>query len=432
MRTCLGGQSLPNLSSVGGGRASGSTQHHHHPSTSSMFLVPPSRSPPPPPIGVNQRGISYPPPSPPRSLRRAYAVVAPQSFRNPPLTKTRHVGSVGPPSFSIGINADTGSQGISSEEGGDGRSLPISLDIDVPVIRSVQTPSVGGNPSLQSQEREDSGVGCGDGAEGTSQNLERQEMLENTRKTPSDTQTAYEMPTNSRQGLVKRLGRGGERQDNRRYHTAGAIDDIKKQDGRDTVIHKRLSWNCGSNDQPTNVSQETNQLDNPPPFLVSSFESVQSSSGVSSARSSNVHLPADEEESTADDRWANPGMFSPSTIGGAFLKVLTPEFFRDITSSQKCPSPSRSKAIEDDPWVDDASGEILPPVEAVNEQVSTLFVLQIPILHVVHMASGGEGSSEMGAEGTAQGGASSRPSKADLLRMKDFILTDSSIEASDV
>lgn len=34
-----------------------------------------------------------------------------------------------------------------------------------------------------------------------------------------------------------------------RYHTAGLVDDIKKNDSRDASIHKRLSWNCTTQDQ---------------------------------------------------------------------------------------------------------------------------------------------------------------------------------------
>ncbi|XP_019757266.1 pleckstrin homology domain-containing family G member 5 isoform X2 [Dendroctonus ponderosae] len=34
-----------------------------------------------------------------------------------------------------------------------------------------------------------------------------------------------------------------------RYHTAGLVDDIKKNDSRDASIHKRLSWNCTTPDQ---------------------------------------------------------------------------------------------------------------------------------------------------------------------------------------
>ncbi|KAJ8981834.1 hypothetical protein NQ317_004784 [Molorchus minor] len=41
-----------------------------------------------------------------------------------------------------------------------------------------------------------------------------------------------------------------------RYHTAGVVDDIKKNDSRDASIHKRLSWNCSSQEQrPPNEDQ---------------------------------------------------------------------------------------------------------------------------------------------------------------------------------
>ncbi|XP_008194220.1 pleckstrin homology domain-containing family G member 5 isoform X4 [Tribolium castaneum] len=35
----------------------------------------------------------------------------------------------------------------------------------------------------------------------------------------------------------------------KRYHTAGVVDDIKKNGTRDASIHKRLSWNCSSQEQ---------------------------------------------------------------------------------------------------------------------------------------------------------------------------------------
>ncbi|XKL68131.1 hypothetical protein PGB90_003622 [Kerria lacca] len=41
--------------------------------------------------------------------------------------------------------------------------------------------------------------------------------------------------------LPKRLARS----DNKRYHTTGIVDDLKKQDVKDTRIYKRFSWNCG-------------------------------------------------------------------------------------------------------------------------------------------------------------------------------------------
>ncbi|XP_066258514.1 pleckstrin homology domain-containing family G member 5 isoform X2 [Euwallacea similis] len=42
-----------------------------------------------------------------------------------------------------------------------------------------------------------------------------------------------------------------------RYHTAGLVDDIKKNDSRDTSIHKRLSWNCTTQDQREPTEDQT-------------------------------------------------------------------------------------------------------------------------------------------------------------------------------
>ncbi|XP_046396521.1 uncharacterized protein LOC124163575 isoform X2 [Ischnura elegans] len=158
--TYLGGQSLPNLSAVASGRAlsSSSSQQREQPSSSVAYLLPPSRSPPPPPI--NQRGISYPPPSPPRSLRRSHAVVHLPGGRggahhHPPLTKTRHVGSLlGPPPPQF------------STEAPESATVQPPADLEVPVIGGVLPPSNegSGEDSALLQEREDSGVVCGEGS----------------------------------------------------------------------------------------------------------------------------------------------------------------------------------------------------------------------------------------------------------------------------
>lgn len=94
------GQSLPNLT-IGG--SSSPTPTPPPPTTtppSSLLVVPPHRTNSTNTCSHSQhllspghRGISYPPPSPPRgSLRRTMPV--PQS-RNPPLVKTRHITSPG-------------------------------------------------------------------------------------------------------------------------------------------------------------------------------------------------------------------------------------------------------------------------------------------------------------------------------------------------
>ncbi|XP_054270419.1 pleckstrin homology domain-containing family G member 5-like isoform X2 [Macrosteles quadrilineatus] len=76
-----------------------------------------------------------------------------------------------------------------------------------------------------------------------------------------------------RQALIKRLTRT-----DKRYHTAGVIEEIKRQDTRDSSIHKRLSWNCGG------ASNDAAHLHRPmvTSSLGLSTDSVRSSSGVSS------------------------------------------------------------------------------------------------------------------------------------------------------
>ncbi|CAL4071679.1 unnamed protein product, partial [Meganyctiphanes norvegica] len=93
-------------------------------------------------------------------------------------------------------------------------------------------------------------------------------------------------------GGSRRLSRT-ERLDNRRYHTAGAIDDMKKQDSKDPSIHKRLSLNyrqlaSNSNSKTDAVAEAGSQLRK---HKHRSSDSMQSSSGVSST--SSLHRSTD-------------------------------------------------------------------------------------------------------------------------------------------
>ncbi|XP_065215741.1 pleckstrin homology domain-containing family G member 5 isoform X2 [Planococcus citri] len=57
----------------------------------------------------------------------------------------------------------------------------------------------------------------------------------------TNTASSQENQNQQRPTLMKRLTRS-----DKRYHTAGVVDDIKKQDvNKDNRIYKRLSWNCG-------------------------------------------------------------------------------------------------------------------------------------------------------------------------------------------
>jgi len=119
------GQSLPNLNLA----TSPNTSHAPTPNPpTSLLLVPPSGKTTATPshhhgglLSPGHRGVSYPPPSPPRgSLRRGFALT---QSRNPPLQKTRHVNS---------STASSGVPAVSSPT--QGPSPITSFDFDVPVI----------------------------------------------------------------------------------------------------------------------------------------------------------------------------------------------------------------------------------------------------------------------------------------------------------
>ncbi|KAB7504457.1 hypothetical protein Anas_13040 [Armadillidium nasatum] len=119
-----------------------------------------------------------------------------------------------------------------------------------------------------------------------------------------------------------------DRLDNRRYHTAGAIDDIKKQDTKDTSIHKRLSWNYGQGPAPP--PPPPRESDESSRFLSKhkvasksvSCESVHSSSGVSSTSS----LLRSEYEAleNIDDNELEGGGDPPPNLSGNHSGTETP------------------------------------------------------------------------------------------------------------
>jgi pleckstrin domain-containing family G protein 5 len=124
------GQSLPNLNLA----TSPSTSHATAPNPpTSLLLVPPSGSASASSshhhgglLSPGHRGVSYPPPSPPRgSLRRGFALT---QSRNPPLQKTRHVNSS---TVSSGVPA------VASPT--QGPSPATSFDFDIPVIAGETT-----------------------------------------------------------------------------------------------------------------------------------------------------------------------------------------------------------------------------------------------------------------------------------------------------
>ncbi|KAK6621808.1 hypothetical protein RUM44_001615 [Polyplax serrata] len=212
------GQSLPNLniaSSTGG--ASG--QNPCPPN--SLLLAPPKShggllSP-------SSRGVSYPPPSPPRgSLKRGFAI----SPKNP-LVKTGNV------------------------------TMDLSRSVSV-----TQAPVDSDKPF---EEKRNKTIGL------------QTNLDENQSRASSDTK-CNQCSCNNRGNLAKSNGKKLVRSD-KRYYTAGTIDDLKVK--KDSSVHKRLSFNSGSG--RTTGSDST---DSAPFNKHLSIASVQSSSGFSSAGSS--------------------------------------------------------------------------------------------------------------------------------------------------
>lgn len=224
------GQSLPNLN-IGFGSSGASGSNPCPPN--SLLLAPPKShggllSP-------SQRGVSYPPPSPPRgSLKRGFAI----SPKNPPLLKTPNV----------------------------------TMDLS----RSASVTQPPNEPEKQSEEKKKT--------IGLQTNLD-------------ETLAKYESKVNEnrcnhcsccgRGTLVKSNGKKLVRSD-KRYYTAGTIDDLKVK--KDANIYKRLSFNSGNERTTGHDSIELAPINK---HL--SIASVQSSSGFSSAGSSVEGLFTKEE-----------------------------------------------------------------------------------------------------------------------------------------
>lgn len=98
-------------------------------------------------------------------------------------------------------------------------------------------------------------------------------------------------------GLRQKLNqRRSSRSDTKRYLTADAIQELSKHEDKDTSIHKRLSWNCGTKDEELRQNTLKNKVQS-----TDSIRSIHSSSGVSSTGS--LHLSPDAD--TIEDIYHN-------------------------------------------------------------------------------------------------------------------------------
>ncbi|XP_042886663.1 uncharacterized protein LOC122262639 isoform X2 [Penaeus japonicus] len=222
-------------------------------------------------------------------------------------------------------------------------------------------------------------------------------------------------PQEAEQGDQEDPARGGprrisrtDRMDNRRYHTAGAIDDIKKQDSKDTSIHKRLSWNYGQGPPPTSrdLGSDQGKLGRQKHAVKSiSCESMHSSSGVSSTSSLHRSMGSELEAlENIDDNELEDGE-------GTVVDLTV----SDCTSLKISPHISTTYICHDtDITLGVCSQYITQPNNATE-------------ITVTEGAS--SSSSNLSSTTPSSDGA---PGKTDGLRMREILLNDASVEASDV
>lgn len=185
----------------------------------------------------------------------------------------------------------------------------------------------------------------------------------------------------------------------RRHHTADSFEHLKKQ--RDPSIHKRLSWNCGQQQshQETGTGSCVTRVRVPPPEALMrnkhvakclSSESVYSSSGVSSTGSLLFSSTGSGEtcdccDATAEDDGQSGGRHRTHTNGGN----------EDEDEASLAPLGERIKI----------------DVSEVKDGISSVQIVT--------------------ADGTAPG-KPGKASRSDLQKMKEFLLTSCSVEASEV
>lgn len=169
------------------------------------------------------RGVSYPPPSP-RGLTRAQPV--PQS-RNPPLVKTRRLTSV---VASSNVSTMVGDLHQSSASG-EATGLNTNIDATGALLTNSKTRPASIAPHRSMVFSNVTFCRDPDGPSTATPEIVTESFDVNEVEAELDDELADAEYDEARQqllnaALAKRLGRN-ERLDNRRYHTAGAIEDIK-------------------------------------------------------------------------------------------------------------------------------------------------------------------------------------------------------------
>lgn len=178
----------------------------------------------------------------------------------------------------------------------------------------------------------------------------------------------------------------------RRYHTADSIENIKKE--KDSSIHKRLSWNYGQHSTGS-LCTYCEKAKNKYLSQCLSMESVHSSSGVSSNTS--LHLSAGSMDYDIGFEGSDILEEDPVETGNT-----------EIVNGGHCTCSSLSNSSEL-MTVGPPGSNIKIDVSEVRDGISSVQIAE----------NGGYLSHN-------------KPSKVDLRRMKEFLLTNCSVEASEV
>ncbi|CAG2109422.1 unnamed protein product, partial [Medioppia subpectinata] len=190
----------------------------------------------------------------------------------------------------------------------------------------------------------------------------------------------------------KRTGRGAER----RYHTADSIEHMKKE--KDSSIHKRLSWNYGQQSANKSIPSHCERiLCNKHFNKCLSAESVYSSSGFSSTGSVPLSVGSSEcEQCGVDilDHIQEMDSYSDSS-------TATPNHFDDQTSHQT-----------------DYDQRVNSNVKDITESDIKIDISEV---------KDGISSVQIRVSGTP---IQTKPTKADLKKMKEFLLTNHTVESS--
>jgi pleckstrin domain-containing family G protein 5 len=197
----------------------------------------------------------------------------------------------------------------------------------------------------------------------------------------------------------------------RRYHTADSIESMKKE--KDSSIHKRLSWNYGQQNQTHKAvpSHCERILCNKHFNKCLSSESVYSSSGFSSTGSVPLSVGSSEcEQCGVDildhiqemDSYSDSHTITPNDLENCKNFITEDVSNSNDTSISSLNSDSDTKSSSN---LNQSNPNIKIDVSEVKDGISSVQI-------------------------TVSGSNQGKPSKADLKKMKEFLLTSYNVESS--